>query len=178
VCVRFTTPIDDVSFGLVRPSDKACWKMTVQVQEITPTQAKLLHAHRSRQARYASASRMVVARKLKQIEVSHRPPIWKRVEILFDAHVRAYQFHLANKCVRPEVSYIKKRCGELGVEYRDVVGRSAMKRVVVARRRLMWEVRDKFGLAYAEIGRAFGDRDQSTAMSAIKVHDSGDGPLH
>jgi len=37
----------------------------------------------------------------------------------------------------------------------------------------MWEVRDKFGLAYADVGRSFGDRDQSTAMSAIKVHEAG-----
>jgi chromosomal replication initiation ATPase DnaA len=36
----------------------------------------------------------------------------------------------------------------------------------------MWEVREKFGLAYADVGRAFGDRDQSTAMSAIKVHET------
>jgi hypothetical protein len=148
-------------------------KMTVQVQEITPTQAKLLQAHKSRQARYASASRSVGANKLRQIEVFHRMPMWKSFEILFDAHVRAYQLHLANKCVRPEVKYIKQRCGKLGVQYRDVVGRSALKRVVAARRQLMWEVRDKFGLAYADVGRAFGGRDQSTAMSAIKVHETG-----
>ncbi|WP_105430907.1 MULTISPECIES: helix-turn-helix domain-containing protein [Neorhizobium] len=147
-------------------------KMRVQVQEITPTQAKLLQAHRSRQARYAFASRRVGANKLREIEVSHRLPMWKSLATLFDAHIRAYQFHLANKCVRREVKYIKQRCGELGVQYRDVVGRSAIKRVVAARRQLMWEVREKFGLAYADVGRAFGDRDQSTAMSAIKVHET------
>jgi argininosuccinate lyase len=65
-------------------------KITVQVQKITPTQAKLLHAHRSRQAKYAMSCRMVGADKLKQIEVSDRRLIWKTLEISFDAHVRAY----------------------------------------------------------------------------------------
>lgn len=159
------------------PGEGQCMleNMTVQIQEITPTQARLIQAHRSRQARYASASRRVRANNLRQIEVSNRLPMWKSVETLFDAHVRAYQFHLANRCVRPEVKYIKQRCGELGVQYRDVVGRSAAKRVMAARRQLMWEVREKFDLAYADVGRAFGDRDQSTAMSAIKVHETGGG---
>jgi chromosomal replication initiation ATPase DnaA len=42
----------------------------------------------------------------------------------------------------------------------------------------MWEVREKFALAYADVGRSFGGRDQTTAMSAIKVHETGGRQLH
>ncbi|WP_172724160.1 helix-turn-helix domain-containing protein [Neorhizobium sp. T25_27] len=148
--------------------------MTVQYPKPTPYQAQLLQAHKLRQSRLASAVRRAGSAQTHRIESNSRPPLWKRSTISFDAHVRAYQFHLANKLVRPEVTYIKKRCAELGVPYRDIVGRSALKSVVAARRLLMWEVRQKFYLAYADVGRAFGGRDQSTAISAIRSFGGGD----
>lgn len=104
-----------------------------------------------------------------QPEIMSRPPVWQSANIAFDAHVKAYQFHLANKMVRPEVSYIKQRCAQIGIPYREIIGRSSLKAVVEVRRLLMWEVRQKFGLSFFDVGRAFGGRDRSTAISAIKV---------
>jgi hypothetical protein len=151
--------------------------MTVQSPMLTPFQSKLLYAHKLRQKKYASAASRAGVGRATLIMISGRPPLWKASTIHFDAHVRAYQFHLANKLVRPEVTFIKQRCAELGVLYRDVVGRSTLKNVVAARRRLMWEVRRKFNLPFAEVGRAFGGRDQSTAISAIKSFEGGGSSL-
>ncbi len=150
--------------------------MTLQFSKSTPFQAELQKAHKLRQTKYASAAR-ARAEKARLIEIKGRPPLWKTSSIRFDAHVQAYQFHLANRLVRPEVTYIKRRCAELGIQYRDVVGPSIFKRVALSRRLLMWEVRQKFNLTYADIGRAFGGRDQSSAVSAIRSFDSGS-PLH
>jgi chromosomal replication initiation ATPase DnaA len=104
--------------------------------------------------------------------------LWKTSTIHFDVYVRAYQLHLANRLVRPEVTFIKRRCAELGVRYGDVAGRSGLKNVVTARRLLMWEIRHKFDLSYAEVGRAFGGRDQSTAISAIKSFAGSSSPIN
>ncbi|AXV14399.1 hypothetical protein CYG48_00910 [Neorhizobium sp. SOG26] len=145
----------------------AVYDMTLQAPVLTPYQAQLRQAHRLRQQKFARAA--CKARLSKpQIEVMDRPPLWKTAQIAFDAHVRAYQLHLANRLVRPEVLYLKQRCAELHIPYREVIGKNALKPVVEARRLIMWEIREKFGLSYADVGRAFG-RDQSTAISAIQT---------
>lgn len=143
--------------------------MTLQFPKLTPFQAELQQAHKLRQTKFASAARLRATR-AKLVEINSRMPLWKASSIWFDAHVRAYQFHLANKLVRPEVTYIKQRCAELGVQYRDIVGTSIFKSVAGPRRLLMWEVQQRFNLTFADIGRAFGGRDQSSAVSAIKTY--------
>jgi hypothetical protein len=141
--------------------------MSIQLPVLTPYQEQLRQAHRQRQQRYAAAVRQ--ARLSRQtVQMSRRTPLWMTADIRFDAHVRAYQFYLANMAVRPEVAYIKRRCAELGVSYREVVGRSSYKEVAAVRRLLMWEVRQNFKLSFADVGRAFGGRDHATAIGAIK----------
>ncbi len=142
--------------------------MTGPLLKLTPYQAQLRQAHRTRQIKYAAAARRA-KRGTAKTEITSRPPVWQIANIAFDAHVKAYQFHLANKMVRPEVSYIKQRCAQVGISYREVIGRSSLKAVVEVRRLLMWEVRGRFGLSFFDVGRAFGGRDQSTAISAIKI---------
>jgi hypothetical protein len=141
--------------------------MTFQAPELTPYQAQLKQAHRMRQMRFAAAARRATA-VAPQVHMVFRRPLWKTSSIFFDAHVKSYQLHLANKLVRPEVAYIKQRCAEIGMPYREVIGRSSLKSITEVRRLLMWEVREKFGLSFFDVGRAFGGRDQSTAISAIK----------
>ncbi|SMC87485.1 helix-turn-helix domain-containing protein [Rhizobium sp. RU36D] len=141
--------------------------MSLQLPILTPYQEQLKKAHRQRQERYAAAVRQARASR-QQVHVSRQTPLWRTSDIRFDAHVRAYQFHLANMAVRPEVAYIKRRCAELGVSYRDVIGRSSYKEIAAARRLLMWEIRQNFKLSFADIGRAFGGRDHATAIGAIK----------
>jgi DNA-binding XRE family transcriptional regulator len=141
--------------------------MTLQAPVLTPYQAQLRQAHRLRQQKLARAASKARITK-PQIEITNRPPLWKTAQTAFDAHVRCYQMHLANRLVRPEVLYLKQRCAELHIPYRDVIGKSALRPVVEARRLIMWEIREKFALSYADVGRAFG-RDQSTAISAINT---------
>ncbi len=145
--------------------------MSLQNPILTPYQEQLKKAQRQRQERYAAAVRQARASR-QLVERSRQTPSWMTTDIRFDAHVRCYQFHLANMAVRPEVAYIKRRCAELGVSYRDVIGRSSIKTIAAARRLLMWEIRQTFKLSFADIGRAFGGRDHATAIGAIRSYET------
>ncbi|MDR6820112.1 chromosomal replication initiation ATPase DnaA [Neorhizobium sp. 2083] len=146
----------------------AVHKMTIHVPTPLTFEAKLKEEHKARRQRFADAVKRARLRENNGQDVDAIPE-WKGAEIHFDSHMRAYQLHLANQMVRPEVLYLKKRAVDLDVPYHDLVGRSALKKVVETRRLLMWELREVFGLSFLEIGRAFGWRDSSTAMSAVKT---------
>ena len=148
------------------------YAMTLKRIDITPYHSRLLHDHKQRQKRLARAAQCLASKKaIRPLALEHAPR-WTLATIYFDAHVRAYQLHVANRRVRAEITYIKKRCLELEVSYPDVVGRCSSKRVVTARRLLMSEVRQKFALGYGEIGRAFGGRDKATVAGAIDTQNS------
>lgn len=74
--------------------------MTLQFPKLTPFQAELQQAHKLRQTKFSSAAGLRAARN-KLVEINSRTPVWKTSSSWFDAHVRAYQFHLANRLVRP-----------------------------------------------------------------------------
>lgn len=147
------------------------YAMTLKKSDLTPYHSRLLHDHKLRQKRLAHAAYRLVSTKKNRTSILEHPPRWSLGPIHFDAHVRAHQLHVANRRVRAEVKYIKRRCIELEVCYGDVVGRCSSKRVVAARRLLIWEVRQEFALGYGEIGRAFGGRDKATIAGAIGTFD-------
>lgn len=86
----------------------------------------------------------------------------------FDEHVKDWREHL-NLCKERPEAFLKRRCGELGVSYRDVIKSSIRFREHAEPRQvLMAEVRERYGLSYPTIGKLFGGRDHTTAVHACR----------
>lgn len=102
------------------------------------------------------------------------PPLPKprsRIETQHDAHVKTWQLSLAeqaNKCRY----HILKRCADLGVSYKDIVGQSRVRAITDARQLLMYEIKTqvKPSISLPELGRLFGGRDHTTCLHAIVKH--------
>ena len=60
---------------------------------------------------------------------------------------------------------------EFGIPLDKMLGPSRESQVVLARQTAMWFVRERLKLSYAEIGRAFGERDHTTAIHSIMRHE-------
>lgn len=101
----------------------------------------------------------------KTVEPSPRRLIYRA----HDAHVIAWQKWKAS-AGSPLRNYIQQRCEELGVPYLAVVGQSRKSKVVEVRHLLMWEIRTKVkpSISYPELGRIFGGRDHTSALSACR----------
>jgi hypothetical protein len=65
--------------------------------------------------------------------------------------------------------YIAKHAKRLGFDYDGVVGTSREGKVTLARQKIMWLVRKNYPQkSLPEIGRAFGDRDHTTVLHAVR----------
>lgn len=95
-------------------------------------------------------------------------PLWTRSSIRFDYHILAWQLHLGSLVTSPVPKYIRARCKALGADYNDIYGPSRLKKLVAVRHLIMWELRQKFGLSYPQIGRLMGNRDHASCQHAIK----------
>ena len=56
-----------------------------------------------------------------------------------------------------------------GLTRADLLGPCRLKKVAHARQLAMWIARTLLGTSYPQIGKAFGNRDHSTAMYAVKA---------
>ncbi|WP_416066084.1 helix-turn-helix domain-containing protein [Rhizobium sp. ZK1] len=96
--------------------------------------------------------------------VRRQVPLWMVKDIHFDAHMVEWRDRAGN---RP-LAYLKDRCVELGVSYREIIGGSRRRGIVPTRHLLMWEVHNKFGLSFPALGRLFGGRDHTTCFYAVR----------
>lgn len=95
------------------------------------------------------------------------PPLWARSEIRFDAHVQAWQWHVAQNASCKVKSYIDLRCKELGVTHDELASANRTRVLVYPRHLIWWELRKKFRVSLPKIGKMFGRRDHSTVYHGI-----------
>lgn len=97
-------------------------------------------------------------------------PEWKSSAIHFDDHVKTWQWHLASLRTDPHLLYVRQRCVELGVSFQKAKSSSnRAKAIVHARRRIMWELRER-GLTFQAIGLLFGGMGHDSAMYNVQIH--------
>jgi hypothetical protein len=95
-------------------------------------------------------------------------PVWIRGDISFDAHIACWREHLFEMASGPK-TYIRKRCAEIGVSYEDIIGPRRFIPLARARQMLMWEVKQTFpDISWHQLGRAFGNRDHTTALHGVR----------
>lgn len=95
-------------------------------------------------------------------------PLWRTQALSFDAHVLAYQWHLAKIKANRAQEYIKDRCVELGVDYDKVTDKRCKQRDITGPRQLiMFELKTQFQLSYPRIGRELGGLDHSTVLWGV-----------
>jgi hypothetical protein len=69
--------------------------------------------------------------------------------------------------------YIARHAKRLGFTYDGVIGTSRISDVTLARQKIMWLVRKSYPRkSFPEIGRAFGNRDHTTALHAVRKIDA------
>jgi hypothetical protein len=88
-----------------------------------------------------------------------------------DEHVKDWREHLKSCRETPE-AFVRRRCVEMGVSYRDVVlSNSRFKEHAEPRQLLMAEVRCLYPrMSFPAIGKMFGMRDHTTAVHACRKH--------
>lgn len=97
-----------------------------------------------------------------------RTPRWKKGDLHFDAHVKAYQWQLAGAMGKRITAFIKERCQELGVAYEVIVGHGRSRRIVRIRHQIMYDLRFGLHLSLPEIGKALGGRDHTTILHGVR----------
>jgi hypothetical protein len=96
-------------------------------------------------------------------------PLWERQEIQFDAHIvnyRAWQISSAERLTAK--GHIINRCNEFGVSYMSMIGAGRSRPIYSLRQILYFEVHEKLGRSFTEIGRAFGGRDHTTVLHGYR----------
>lgn len=136
---------------------------------------QLVNEHKQRQQRILqavirkeqAAKAAPVLTIVKHIEPYTRP-MWRRYELYFDAHVKAYQWTRAERMANKARTHLKDRCIELGISYELVTGATRRRHVVAVRQLIMWELYTLFALSLPAIGRLFGWRDHTTVLHAVR----------
>jgi len=95
-------------------------------------------------------------------------PMWRRTDINFDAHVKAWQWHVASSYMKATKAYVIRLCEHLGIGYETFIGKTRKHPIVDHRLIAMWVLRNDFGCSLPEVGRLLGGRDHSTCNSGIK----------
>lgn len=94
-------------------------------------------------------------------------PTWKLHRVFFNDHVIRWQM----RGFTVPSDWLKNRCVEIGVEYKDMIGHSRKRAVCAPRHRLMYEVHKQFPeLSLPQVGRMFGGRDHTTILHGVRVH--------
>lgn len=95
-------------------------------------------------------------------------PTWKLQKLFFDDHVIRWQI----RGFSVPSDWLKNRCIEIGVEYKDMVGYKRARVFSIPRQRLMYEVNKEFPhLSLPQIGRMFGQRDHTTILHGLRAHE-------
>ena len=96
-------------------------------------------------------------------------PLWERERITFNAHVIDFHAWQAEQYERQTAKgHILRRCEDFGISYMIMVGPSRHKPAVALRQILYFEVHEKFGRSFPQIGRLFGGRDHTTALHGYR----------
>lgn len=94
-------------------------------------------------------------------------PIWKLHRVFFNDHVIRWQM----RGFSVPSDWLRDRCKEIGVEYKDIIGHKRARAVSIPRQRLMYEVHKQFpDLSFPQVGRMFGGRDHTTILHGVRVH--------
>lgn len=96
-------------------------------------------------------------------------PLWERQDVTFNAHIvefRAWQHEQYER--QTAKGHIIRRCEEFGASYTIMVGPSRHRPVANLRQILYFEVHEKFGRSFPQIGRLFGGRDHTTALHGYR----------
>lgn len=96
--------------------------------------------------------------------VTKKVPLWLVKDIHFDSHMVEWRDRAGNQ---PK-AYLKDRCRELDVLYRDMIGPDRRRPTVKVRQQLIWELHDKFGMSFPALGRLFGNRDHTTMLHSVR----------
>ena len=99
--------------------------------------------------------------------ISADSPLWMQKPIQFDAHVRQWEWQLANRG-GSQRQFIARRCEELGLKYSDFVGRGGKSEAIGKRQIIWYELRLKFKLSYPQIADLSGGREHTSVMSGVK----------
>jgi hypothetical protein len=125
-------------------------------------------AHAIRQ-RLMNPPRAKAVLQITEVEQTARRPAFIYVREPADAHVEAWEHHIAENDPSLSVEgYIRLRCKVHKVEYLDMIGYSHKIEDVKPRHTIMMEVSNRFpGISRYQIGKAFGGRDSTTVFSAL-----------
>jgi DnaA-like protein len=100
---------------------------------------------------------------------AHQIPLWERHETVFNAHILDFRNWQADQYERRTAKgYIISRCEDFGIKYPIMVGPSRHGPIAKLRQILYFEVHEKFGRSFPQIGRLFGGRDHTTALSGYR----------
>lgn len=150
----------------------------IAVREFTNTADMLAHAAAVRARCFspkakeppkpvaASVPRMVIPSWY--LDSVQQKPLWQRREINFDAHVKHWQWYLAEMGGMKVRGYIRRRCADFGLSFEIICSSRRTRKIVEARQLIMWEIREEFAISLPEIGRIFGGRDHTTCLWAIR----------
>lgn len=145
--------------------------MTLQSPQPFDVSAYLIEGQARRQRLMRPANAFKPQKDVPVLTIVHcapERPLWRMLSISFDAHILAYQWHLATIKANRAQEYIKARCVELGADYATVTDKSITKRDITGHRQLlMYELKTKFDLSYPRIGREFGGLDHTTVLHAV-----------
>lgn len=98
-----------------------------------------------------------------------RIPLWEREQITFNAHILAFRQWQADQYERTTAKgYIISRCEDFGVSYLIMIGPSRHRPVTSLRQILYFEVHEKFGRSFPQIGRLFGGRDHTSCLHGYR----------
>jgi Mor family transcriptional regulator len=147
--------------------------MTLAVRNYSSGAENIATAHAIRQKlmKPANAYRPPVV----AIVVSNPPPVrrrfdlplWKRKEIDYNEHVKAWEWNRVPMFNRTR-KYIATRCAELGVDCDEIIGMSLSRTATEPRSLIWYELRTNFGMSYPAIAREFSGRDHTTIMFGVK----------
>lgn len=102
----------------------------------------------------------------------HLQPAWKREPIYFDAHLYEWRLELLSRS-SPVQAYIRRRAGELGYTYGDMMVKARNRDRVNAKHTIIWEIKRivKPSITTTELARHFG-LDHTSVVSCLRKVDA------
>lgn len=96
--------------------------------------------------------------------IARQLPRWVLVDMHFDDHV----FKWRDRASYTPRNWLRKRCAEMGLDYKEITGPSRQKVITRFRFQLIWEMKQEFTLSYPQMGRIFGGRDHTSILHAYR----------
>lgn len=149
----------------------------IAVREFTSAAECIAHAQAVHRKFYSQQKGRKVVEEAKVVPVSipkflHLQPRWKKDPMHFDAHVNEWRLELLARA-SPVKAYIRRRAGELGYTYDDMMVRTRKKARIYAKHTIIWEIKRivKPTITLTELARHFG-LDHTTCISALRKVDA------